>query len=476
MKVLFIAAEAAPFVKVGGLGDVMGALPKELMRQGMDVRVVIPYYKSIGKRRSDIVYQKHFYVDLAYRSHYCGIFETQVEGVTFYLLDNEYYFWRDRVYGEFDDAERFAFFSRAALSLMKEVDFQADIVQANDWHTSLSVIYLNRHFKPRDLFYINMKTLISIHNIEFQGKFSPDILSSVFGLGEEERTVVSYDGCINLLKGAIQLADKVTTVSETYGREILNPYFSFGLHNILLREKQKIRGIINGIDTELFDPATDPSLFENYDKSSYRQKKKKNKSTFQEAYALKKDETVPMIAMVSRLTSQKGMDLVMAVAEELVEMDIQFVLLGTGDKNYEYAMANFEWNHRDKVRSIIKFSTSIASQLYAASDLFLMPSKQEPCGLSQMIAMRYGSIPVVHRIGGLKDTVIPFNEETGEGTGVTFESYNAHDMLDAIRRAVAFYHNEKNRERIIENAMSQDLSWRKPANDYRKIYEELLNR
>lgn len=474
MKVLFVAAEAAPFVKAGGLGDVMGALPKELVRQGVEVRVVLPYYKSIGKPKSDVVYKKQFYVDLAYRSHYCGVFETMQDGVTFYLLDNEHYFWRDNIYGEYDDAERFAFFSRAAVQLMKEVGFQADIVQANDWHTALSLVYLNRHFKPADLFYLNMKTLISIHNIEFQGKFSPEILSSVFALGEEEREIMSYDGCINLLKGAIQVADKVTTVSETYGQEILNPYFSFGLHNILLKEKRKIKGIINGIDMQVFDPATDKALFENYDKHSYREKKKTNKLAFQEEYALKKDETVPMIAMVSRLTSQKGMELITAVSEELAELDIQFVLIGTGDQNYEYAMANFEWNHRDKVRCIIAFSSMIASKIYASSDLFLMPSKQEPCGLSQMIAMRYGSIPIVHRIGGLKDTVRPFNEETGEGTGVTFESYNAHDMLDAIRRAIALYHDEAKRNRLIENAMNQDLSWVKPAQDYQKVYRELL--
>ncbi len=473
MKVLFVAAEAAPFVKVGGLGDVMGALPKELKRQGLDVRVVIPYYKKIGKGKEHIKFVDCFNVHIAGKQMYCGIFETIQDGVTFYLLDNEYYFWREQIYGEYDDGERYAFFSKAAIEMMRRIDFRPDIIQANDWHTALSVVYLNTIYKSSDLFYTGIRTVFSIHNIEFQGKFSPDILGSVFSLGEDVREILMYDGCLNLLKGAIQTADKVTTVSKTYGQEILNPYFSFGMHNILLAERHKIVGIINGIDMEVFNPHTDKSVYQNYTFRSLM-RKRRNKTEFQKEYALEQNEDIPMIAMVSRLTAQKGLDLVMAVSEEIAQMNMQFVLLGTGEEQYEYGMANFEWNHHDKVRSIIKFSTDIASKIYAASDFFLMPSRQEPCGLSQMIAMRYGSVPIVHRIGGLKDTVMPYNPQTGEGTGITFESYNAHDMLHAIKRALMLYDRQEEMKRLIKNAMVQDLSWKKPVGDYKELYEALL--
>lgn len=475
LKVLFISAEAAPFIKAGGLADVSGALPSELNGQGVETIVVLPYYKAIGKGRKDINYIGKTVVEVGWKKLYCGIFKAKIGKLEYYFIDNEQYFWREKIYGEYDDAERFAFFSKAALELAEFLNFKADIIHANDWHAAMSIVYLDLKKRLNCSFYLNMKSLLAIHNIEFQGKFDPIILGGVFGISEEMLPVFMYGKNINLLKAGIQLADRVTTVSETYGEEILNPYFSFGLNEILMREKSKIFGITNGIDTEVFNPATDKALVQNYDISSINLKVK-NKTALQEKYLLSVDKNIPLIAMVTRLTDQKGMDLVLEVMDQILSRNIQFVLLGTGYKKYEDAMREWESKRRDKVRSIIKFSTTIASELYAASDMFLMPSRQEPCGLSQMIAMRYGSIPIVHRIGGLKDTVEPYNMETKTGNGVTFESYNAYDMLDAIDRAISLYENKGHRENIIKNAMKKDFSWNEPARKYIELYKSMLTK
>lgn len=472
MKVCFIAAEAAPFVKVGGLGDVIGSLPKSLRELGVDARVILPLYSSIDRDRFGLKYKSYQFVDLGWRHLYCGIFETVVDGVPCYFIDNEQYFRRDSVYGQYDDGERFAFFSKAALEILPSLDFQPDIVNLNDWHTALSVIYLDLLKSNGAEFYSNMKSILSIHNIEFQGRFNPYDMGYLFGLDNKYFDALIYNGDLNLLKGAIQLADRVNTVSETYAHEILDPYFSYGLDKILNVEQGKLKGILNGIDTDKFNPKTDPVIPVNYDLDSI-QNKVKNKLEFQKEMGLEVNADIPLIGMVTRLTHQKGIDLVLQASEEILKTGAQLVILGTGDSHYESALRSLEYYRHDRVRSILLFSSEMSAKVYAASDLFLMPSKTEPCGLSQLISMRYGTVPVVHRVGGLRDTVIPFTGE--EGNGFTFESFQAGDMMDAIYRAVTcFYQSPDEWKQIIKNNLQKDVSWEQSAKKYLDLYNEIL--
>lgn len=472
MKVCFIAAEAAPFVKVGGLGDVIGSLPKALRELGIDARVVLPLYSSIDRERFGLKYSGYQFVDLGWRHLYCGIFETVVDGVPFYFIDNEQYFKRESIYGQADDGERFAFFSKAALEILPGVDFKPDIVNVNDWHTALSVIYLDV-LKSREAdFYKNMKSVLSIHNIEFQGRFNPYEMGNLFGLDNKYFDALIYNGDLNLLKGAIQLADRINTVSETYAREILDPYFSYGLDKILIVEQGKLKGILNGIDIEKFNPKTDPIIPINYDIHTFEDKVK-NKLELQKELGLEVSEDIPLIGMVTRLTHQKGIDLLLQASEDILRTGAQLVVLGTGDAHYESALRSLENYRHDRVRSILLFSNEMSAKIYASSDIFLMPSKTEPCGLSQLISMRYGTVPVVHRVGGLRDTVIPF---TGvEGNGFTFESFQSGDMMDAIYRAVTcFYQSPDEWNQIIKNNLNKDVSWEKSAKQYLSLYHEVL--
>lgn len=472
MKVCFIAAEAAPFVKVGGLGDVIGSLPKALRELGIDARVVLPLYSSIDRERFGLKYSGYQFVDLGWRHLYCGIFETVVDGVPFYFIDNEQYFKRESIYGQADDGERFAFFSKAALEILPGVDFKPDIVNVNDWHTALSVIYLDV-LKSREAdFYKNMKSVLSIHNIEFQGRFNPYEMGNLFGLDNKYFDALIYNGDLNLLKGAIQLADRINTVSETYAREILDPYFSYGLDKILIVEQGKLKGILNGIDIEKFNPKTDPIIPINYDIHTFEDKVK-NKLELQKELGLEVSEDIPLIGMVTRLTHQKGIDLLLQASEDILRTGAQLVVLGTGDAHYESALRSLENYRHDRVRSILLFSNEMSAKIYASSDIFLMPSKTEPCGLSQLISMRYGTVPVVHRVGGLRDTVIPF---TGiEGNGFTFESFQSGDMMDAIYRAVTcFYQSPGEWNQIIQNNLNKDVSWEKSAKQYLSLYHEVL--
>lgn len=472
MKILFAASEALPFIKVGGLGDVMGALPKELVKKGIDARVVIPMYSVMAQKMRDMCkFEKFFYFSLGWRSCYCGIFSAQADGVTYYLIDNEQYFKRGGTYGEFDDAERFAFFSKAVLEILPQIDFFPDIIHANDWHTALVPVYLDTQYRSIPG-YGSIKTVFSIHNIEFQGKYDMSILESVFGIYPSQRSLLEFDGCINLMKGAIECSNIVTTVSRTYAEEILDPYFSFGLHPILEARKYKLHGIVNGIDTELFNPETDVNIKTNYSVKT-RGSKRFDKKALQQEVGLPELPNVPVLSLVTRLTPQKGIDLFEPIMAELMEMDVQVVVLGNGYADYENYFKYCDYTYHDKFRAMIKFSAPLAQRIYAGADIFLMPSKSEPCGLAQMIAMRYGTIPVVHAVGGLKDTVIPFNPETGEGTGVTFQSFNAGDMLDAIRRAIDIWKDKEQRKAIMLNAMSGDYSWNASAEEYRELYESL---
>ena len=472
MKVCFIAAEAAPFVKVGGLGDVIGSLPKALRELGVDARVILPLYSSIDRERFGLKYKAYQFVDLGWRHSYCGIFETEVDGVPCYFVDNEQYFNRDSIYGQADDGERFAFFSKAALEILPALDFKPDVVNVNDWHTALSVIYLDVLKSREAEFYKDMKSVLSIHNIEFQGRFNPYEMGNLFGLENKYFDALIYNGDVNLLKGAIQLADRVNTVSETYAREILDPYFSYGLDKILTVEQGKLRGILNGIDVDKFNPKTDPMIPVNYDLKKFEDKVQ-NKLAFQKEMDLEVNADIPLIGMVTRLTHQKGIDLILQASEEILKTGAQLVILGTGDAHYESALRSLEHYRHDRVRSILLFSNEMSAKIYAASDLFLMPSKTEPCGLSQLISMRYGTVPVVHRVGGLRDTVIPF---TGvEGNGFTFESFQAGDMMDAIYRAVTcFYQSPDEWKQIIKNNLQKDVSWEQSAKKYLDLYHEVV--
>lgn len=471
-RVLFVTGEAAPFIKSGGLGDVAGALPRALNAAGVDCRVILPLYSQIPQHwREKMVYMRSICVHNAWRKQHCGLFTCETGGVTYYFIDNEYYFKRFRIYGENDDGERFAFFCRAVLAALGEINFVPDILHCNDWHTALIPVLLDCESR-RWSGYESIKTVFTIHNIEFQGKYDPYILGDVFGMGENEKQLLYYGGCLNLMKGAIECANAVTTVSESYANEILNPYFSYGLHHILAARRYKLSGILNGIDTLAFDPATDPALPYHYSFESRAQKFRNKKALQQElGLPIKKDK--PLIAMVTRLTLQKGLDLVRQEFGNMMREDMQFVLLGTGDREYEEFFAEMGKRYPDKVRCIINFDAALAQRIYAGADLFLMPSKFEPCGLAQMIAMRYGTLPIVHTVGGLRDTVYPFNPVTNEGRGITFQSYDSGDMMDALRRAIALFYDKSAYAKAKANAMSGDYSWSASAEKYIKLYNSL---
>lgn len=470
-SVLYVASEAAPFIKVGGLGDVAGALPKALRNENLDARVILPLYGQISEEwRQKMTYLTNIHIRNAWREQYCGVFRCDVDGVPYYFIDNEYYFKRYGVYGESDDGERFAFFSRAVLEILPLIDFIPDVIHCNDWHTALIPVLLDAQFRSRED-YRHIKSVFSIHNIEFQGKFDPYILGNVFGMSEDKKPLLFYGDCLNLMKGAIECSGAVTTVSESYAGEILNPYFSYGLHHILEARKYKLYGILNGIDTEKFDPATDPAIPHHYSFTT-RGQKFRNKKALQKELGLA-EENIPLIGMVGRLTLQKGLDLVRQEFHSIMKENVQFVLLGTGDYEYEEFFRQMQREYPQKVRAVIGFDAALAQRIYTGADLFLMPSKFEPCGLAQMIAMRYGTLPIVNAVGGLRDTVIPFDPETGTGTGITFQSYNSGDMMGAIRRAIALYYDKSAFSKAKANAMSGDYSWAKSAKKYIQIYNNL---
>ena len=472
-KILFVASEAYPYVKTGGLGDVAAALPKALVRKGYDVRVVLPLYFNIpNELRRTMQYLGCCYVSLAWRYQYCGVFTLKYDGVRYYFLDNEYYFKRNGLYGHYDDAERFAFFSKAVLEALPIMDFKPDIIHCNDWQSGLTPVYLDTYYRGSDHCRTS-RTVFTIHNIEFQGKYGEDLIGDVLGLPADKRSLVTYQNCANFMKGGIECSNRVTTVSPTYAREILDPYYSFGLQDILNARRYKLSGIINGIDTDHNDPATDKALFKNYDKNSVGEKYQ-NKLGLQQLHGLPVKPNVAMIGMVTRLTEQKGMELVKSVFDDILSKGIQMVVLGTGDWKYESMLKDMQRKYPEKLRAIINFSGDMASKIYAAADMFLMPSKFEPCGLSQMISMRYGTAPIVRETGGLKDTVVPYNGVTKEGNGFTFYSYNAHDMLYAIERAVGLYYDYKEDwAKLIRNAMDTDFSWDKISDSYAQLYDNL---
>ena len=477
IKVLFAASEAAPFVKTGGLADVVGSLPAALSKS-CDARVILPLYESIdGKWRSQMKYLGNITVGLAWRNLYCGLFSLERGGVTYYFIDNEYYFKRREIYGCFDDAERFAFFSKAVLDVLPMLGYTPDIIHCSDWQTALVPIYLRTLYKHHsDL--SGIKTVFTIHNIQYQGRFGSCVLGDVFGLGADcgIGDALEFYKDVNLMKGAICFADYVTTVSPSYSGDIQNPYYAYGLNGILSSNSGKLCGIINALDTDVYNPDTDPHLFKNYSARDFSGKAE-NKTALLKLLGLREaNEYTPVIAVVSRLVSSKGMDLLCGALDQLMQEDIRLVILGTGDWNYEQCFKDAVSRYNGKLSANIMFSTDMANKIYAGSDILLMPSKSEPCGLAQLIALRYGTIPLVRETGGLRDTITPYNEYTGEGNGFSFSNYNMYDMLHVIRRAIGFYKDKNVWNKLVARALSGDYSWKTSAVEYENLYKRLLSR
>ena len=475
MKVLYVSAEVAPFVKTGGLADVAGSLPKSLKEQGVDIRVVLPLYVQIDDKYKEKMEKIHeFYVDLNWKHQYCGVYELEYEGVTYYFLDNEEYFFREQIYGELDDCERFIFFSKAVTILPKEIGFKPDIIHANDWHSGLVPVYVNE-FRHGDEYYEDIRTAYSIHNLKYQGQYSKDFwyLTGFPEFLYNDNDLKHYDR-LNMMKGGIVHSNVFNTVSENYAEEIQYPFFGESLDGVIRKHSYKLWGIINGIDYDVWNPKTDKYIDNNYTFKTIG-KRKKNKVALQKLYGLPEDPDVPLIGMVTRLNEMKGLDLVRYILEELLQEDIQFVVLGTGDYTYEEMFSYFDWKYPNKLSARIYYSNEEAHKIYSSCDIFLMPSVSEPCGLSQMISMRYGALPLVREAGGLKDTVIPYIELTGEGTGFTFSNINAHEMLFKIKDALNVYNNRKDDwNRLIKNAMEEDFSWKESSKKYIEMYESIL--
>lgn len=479
MKILYAAAEALPYASTGGLADVMGALPKavhRVMDWKADVRVVMPLYPVVREKFAEVIELVcELNVRLAWRNQYCGIWKTVSEGVTYYFIDNQYYFDRDKLYGCYDDGERFAFFSKCVLELMAAVNFYPDILHANDWQAALSVVYLKRKYSHLEE-YRGVAALFTIHNIDYQGIFDFNILGDVFELPEWDRSIVEYNGNINLLKGAVVCADMVSTVSQTYADEILTEYYGSGLHYILRKAKteNKLIGIVNGIDVDYYNPMTDRDIAEFYSTDNMAGKAK-CKSELQRICGFTEDPDVPIIAMVSRLASHKGFDLVKCIIDEFVSNNnVQFALLGTGEAALESFFAELAARHPDKVAVKLEYNKALSKKFYAGADIFLMPSKSEPCGLSQMIASRYGTVPIVRKCGGLADTIVSYNEYDGSGNGFTFTNYNAHDMMHTIEHALSLYNEHEKWSELVRNVMKVDFSWTVSAKKYIDIYKSLM--
>lgn len=473
MKVLYVSSEAQPFMASGGLGDVAGSLPQALRRRLIGCRVVMPLYDTIKQELKDtMTFVTSISVPVAWRRQYCGIFQAKHKGVIYYLLDNQYYFKRDSIYGHYDDAERFTFFSRAVLEMLPHIDFKPDIINCNDWQSALTPVFYTTMY-AKDPWYQNIKTVFTIHNIQYQGTYGMDLIGDVIGLKPEDAGIVEYDGDVNFMKGAIECADKVTTVSPSYAEEILDPWYSHGLDTILRARQWKLQGILNGIDVDSYNPETDESLEVNYNIDTVFEGKRANKKLLQENMGLPVREDVPVIGLVSRLVSHKGLDLVKAVFDEFLSTtDVQVVVVGSGDWQYENYFRELTNKYHDKIAVRIGFVPSLARKIYAGSDLFLMPSKSEPCGLSQMVALRYGTVPIIRETGGLRDSITDSGD--GEGNGFTFKTYNAHDMLGAIHRGLGAYWNKDYWPTLVERAMKCDFSWGRSANEYIKMYKQLL--
>ncbi|MCR5322833.1 MAG: glycogen synthase GlgA [Lachnospiraceae bacterium] len=478
-NVLFIASECVPFIKTGGLADVIGSLPKYLNKNEFDVRVIIPKYACISEEyKSKMQYLNHFYMQLAWRNQYVGILEEEYEGVKFYFIDNEYYFQGWGPYGNiYEDIEKFAFFCRAALSALPIIGFRPDIIHCHDWQTGLVPVYLHDTFQQNE-FYRGIKSIMTIHNLKFQGIWDKKTIKDITGLSDyyfAPDKLEAY-GEANYLKAGIVYADYVTTVSRSYAEEIKYPFYGEGLDGLMNARSNCLCGIVNGLDYEEYNPETDPFIYKNYSAMTFRKEKVKNKRGFQQELGLAVDDRKFMIGICSRLTDQKGFDLIDCVIEEICAEDTQLVVLGTGTEKYENLFRHFAWKYPDRVSANIYYSNERSHKLYASCDAFLMPSLFEPCGLSQLMSLRYGTIPIVRETGGLKDTVYPYNEYENTGTGFSFANYNAHEMLSTIRYAKSvFYDKKREWNKLIDRAMAQDFSWNNSARQYEELYYRLLS-
>lgn len=471
MKVLFASSEAYPFAMSGGLADVAGALPKALRKRFVGCRIILPLYGTISEElRNKMSFVCSVTVPVSWRRQYCGVFEAHVDGVIYYFIDNQYYFKRDSLYGHFDDAERFAFFSRAVLEVLPHIDFKPDIIHCNDWQTALIPVYLDAFYKGSE-FYKDIKTVFTIHNIQYQGQYGGEILGDVLGLPEERRGIVEYGDCINFMKGAIQCADKVTTVSPTYANEILSPYYSHGLDGILKQFTYKTTGIVNGIDVDVYNPETDKLIYKNFSVEDISGKAV-NKASLQKELGLPQNPDTPLIGIVTRLVKHKGIDLVKCVFEEITNQDVQFAILGSGEWEFETFFYEMSKKYPEKVGLKLGFNPTLAHRIYAGADMFLMPSQSEPCGLAQMVALRYGTIPIVRETGGLNDTIKDSHD--GFGNGFTFKNYNAHDMKYTVMRALEGYKHKDGWSILRERAMKCDNSWKTSANAYLGLYKEIV--
>jgi starch synthase len=472
MKVLYCTSEARPFAATGGLADVAGSLPQALRQRLVGCRVVMPLYEDIPQDlREGMRFLTSLSVPVAWRRQYCGIFEARSGGVIYYFIDNQYYFKRHGLYGHYDDAERFAFFSRAILEMLPYIDFKPDIIHCNDWQTSMVPTYYSIFYANND-WYRGIKTVITIHNILYQGKYGKELVEDVLGIPNNDFPILEYDDCVNMLKSAIETSNRVTTVSPTYAQEILDPWFSSGLDGILRERQWKLSGILNGIDTNSYNPATDPDIYQNYTVDDIS-KKAENKRALQERLELMQDPNVPMIGMVTRMVSHKGLDLVKETLDGIMwKSNIQFVVLGSGDWEYENFFRDMQNKYPGRLCACIGFIPELSRKVYAGADLFLMPSKTEPCGLSQMIALRYGTIPIVRETGGLKDSVQDSGD--GKGNGFTFQNYQSGDMVNAINRALEGYQNQEGWQLLVERAMRCDMSWGCSAKEYIKLYRGML--
>lgn len=473
-KVLFIASESVPFIKTGGLADVVGSLPKYLSKDEFDVRVILPKYMCMKEEyKSQLNYVTHFYMDLGWRSQYVGILQMVYDGIQFYFIDNEYYFSGFKPYGNiYEDIEKFAFFSKAALSALPSIGFRPDIIHCHDWQTGLVPVFLKDRFQEND-FYAGIKTIMTIHNLKFQGIWDMKTVKNITGLPDyyfAPDKLEAY-GDANYLKGGLVYADAITTVSPTYAEEIKTPFYGENLNGLMLARAHDLRGIVNGIDYAEYNPETDTMIEQNYNAKNFRKEKIKNKIALQKELGLAQNEKTFMIGIVSRLTDQKGFDLINYMMEEMCQQDWQIVVLGTGEERYENMFRHFAWKYPDKVSANIYYSEAMSHKVYASADAFLMPSLFEPCGLSQLMSLRYGTLPIVRETGGLKDTVEPYNEYEGTGTGFSFTNYNAHEMFNTIRYAHSVYVDKKREwNKLIDRAMAADFSWKASADKYAEMY------
>lgn len=478
-KILFVASEGVPFIKTGGLADVVGSLPKYYDKRYFDTRVILPKYMCMKQQMKDLMhYKAHFYMDFMGQNEYVGVLEAVYDGTTYYFIDNEKFFNGNTAYSDnvVEEISKFVFFSKAALSILPVIDFRPDVIHCHDWQTGIIPVYLKERFAGGE-FYRGIKSVMTIHNLKFQGVYDIKTVKRITGLDSSYFTPDKLghykDG--NLLKGGLTYADAITTVSQTYAEEIKTTFFGEKLEGILNARANDLRGIVNGIDYEEYNPATDAYITNHYNAQNFRKEKIKNKRALQKQLGLVEDDKKLLIGVVSRLTGQKGFDLIEYMMDEMCQDDIQLVVLGTGEARYENMFRHFDWKYHGKVSANIYYSEELSHRIYASCDAFLMPSLFEPCGLSQLMALRYGTLPIVRETGGLRDTVQPYNEYEGTGTGFSFCNYNAHEMLATVRYAERIYYNRKRDwNKIIDRAMAVDFSWKTSALKYQEMYDWLI--